>query len=499
VATLVALADIAHGNVLITGSYGANLDTFNRTVVSGVGSDQLGQAWTAAGGTTNDFGVPGNGTMVIHVSAVGSTRQVRSANTYTDMDARTTFASDKLATGAYQGYAHMMRWFDANNYYFAEVRFFPDQTVDVAIVQRLGSIETDLVALDAGIVHVANQYYELHTQIAGNVLRASAWVPGNGNVEPPWTAQAPVTALAGNKIWGVRGVLAGGNTNTLPVTFTVMNLQAVEILGAGGAVLLRQTPDGTQTQVRGTPVNVVDGTLVAWDDEAPQGVPVFYVTGTQLLAGLTVTGTATSNTVTITGTGDVGWLKDPTQPALDIQLDFPQRSEGPCDTDLGVTLSTLGDDAFPDADGEFPAVNRARPRVITMTRKASQSQAVFISQQQADFTRVRQLLATGRTTLWQLPTTYGWALDTYGSDYVHVRDATSARMPSQDMRHTQREWSLPYALVDPPPNLPYLLTGSNGIGGGRATWDQMKVSGLTYAALKATNKTYAQLAQGQGY
>lgn len=259
--------------------------------------------------------------------------------------------------------------------------------------------------------------------------------------------------------------------------------------------LVRVTPDGTQTPVRNSPIYLSGNQGVFWDDEAPLNTSVFYIT-----ANVCVTGIGTSSSVSVTGTGgEIGWLKDPLIPANDVPLSFTLHPNQLCSTVSGVGIVGFGDPTRPDADGEFDIINSKYPIITSMKRRSQRLDLTFVSLAHADILRVENILDSGRVLLLQVPTTYGWGLASYGSEYVHVKDVIIGRPSLQDFRHQQRVWTLPVTLTLAPADTGDGQTGSNGIGVGHSTYAAMKASGLTYAQLNATGKTYIQLAQGQGY
>lgn len=260
--------------------------------------------------------------------------------------------------------------------------------------------------------------------------------------------------------------------------------------------LYRVTPDGVQTPVRGSPLYVSRGTAIFWDDEAPLNTVIYYITSSAC-----VTGTAQSSTVTIVGSGgEIGWLKDPLRPDLDVKLNFSLRASRTCLTSAtGVGLSFFGDELYDDRDGEFPVIGFGRPVTIAQVRGYIESTLRLTSLSPTDMQNLRNIIASGRILFLQVPTDYGWAIDKYGSDYIHVRDVTMKRPTLPNQKHDERTWDMPFAVTNAPPNTPTGLVGGNGIGVGRSTYQDMKDSGLTYLQLKNTNKTYLQLAQGQGY
>lgn len=240
-----------------------------------------------------------------------------------------------------------------------------------------------------------------------------------------------------------------------------------------GVTLTRTTPDGTVTAVRGSPAVLSAGYAVFWDDEAPIGVALTY-TATGSPGSVVLTASAT-----ITGTGVTlaGYLKDPLQPTLDVPLGNVVALRG-CDATTGVGVLSFDDDGYENASGIFDVVDYAKPRHIAQARKSQRGRIRLLTEQHTDIQRLRAILASGRTLFMQLPTTLGWALDTYGSDYIAVEDVLSARIGSADMRHTQRMWDIPFRVVDRPVDLLSGQLGGSLVGVDGATWGDLRDSGL---------------------
>jgi hypothetical protein len=211
------------------------------------------------------------------------------------------------------------------------------------------------------------------------------------------------------------------------------------------------------------------------------------------------TDTLVSSPVTITGTGGlIGWIKDPVKPTNDIKLTFNIRSEG-CIQTSGVGLVSFGDETYGDNDGSYSIINATRPIIVSQVRDDAIGSLVLTTITMADYKLLKTILASGRNLLLQLPpTTYNFAPEVYNCDWLHIGDAKPTRPALAVQSHNERSWALPYTLARPSAGIT-LLTGSNGVGVGRANWQTMKASGLTWAQLTATGKTITQLAQGQGY
>lgn len=202
-------------------------DTFTRTVSSGWGSADTGQAWSTSGGSASDYST--NGTQGLHsVTSVNVSRYTLVTAPSTDVDLRVEVATDALATGGPQ-YTHLVaRHADVNNNYLARAAFNTDQTVTLVIQRRVGGTQTDLVSLTVPGTHAAGTFFVLRFQVQGAVLRAKVWPLAE--VEPgPWQVTATDSVHSAPGSVGVRSVLSSANTNTLPVNYSYDNFQLVNV------------------------------------------------------------------------------------------------------------------------------------------------------------------------------------------------------------------------------------------------------------------------------
>jgi hypothetical protein len=196
----------------------AVLDTFTRTVANGWGTADTGQTWTTSGGSAADYST--QGTDGVHsLGAINSNRFTLVPSPTADVDLQMDVATSALATGGPQ-YTHLIaRATDVNNHYNARIAFNADQSLTLVLEKRVGGAQTDLATVPIPGTHAAGVFFTLRFQVQGATLRAKAWP--RGQVEPPiWQATATDTSQTAAGSIGVRSILDGANTNTLPVTFT---------------------------------------------------------------------------------------------------------------------------------------------------------------------------------------------------------------------------------------------------------------------------------------
>jgi hypothetical protein len=287
-------------------------------------------------------------------------------------------------------------------------------------------------------------------------------------------------------LWVVGFAVTGTANYSLTVTGT-----------PGEMNLYRQTPDGVQTEVRGSPSALSDGQAVFYDTELPLDTPVTYVATSPYVTG----GPFVSNSVTVTGTGD-GWLGDPVQPTLDVQLVDDVVGDSNCDTQSVLVLSTLGDDELFSSGGAlYDVTDKARPRAVARQRKSSKTQMIVIAKSLAAVESLKTLLQSGRVlTLRLRPSrSLGWAVPTYGVDTIAVGDVHVLRVNTEDRSRVPRGIELDVTVATPQADVHEDLWMGNNIGTTGNTVADLAASGLTCSTLAATGNTNLDTAQGDNF
>lgn len=207
--------DLTVGGEVVTATAGSSdvVDAFGRTVSSGWGNADTGQAWTSSG-NPSDFSVSsGSGRHLL--GTVGASRWSTVPQGIADWDVSVTVSTTALAVGASQFVAIGARFVDTQNTYLARLEFTTTATVALTIRKRVGGVETQLNGgTIGGLTHTAGGQFHLRFQGRATALRAKVWV---GGVEPPaWLAVAVDTSFTAAGQVGMRSILNTGNTNTSP-------------------------------------------------------------------------------------------------------------------------------------------------------------------------------------------------------------------------------------------------------------------------------------------
>lgn len=488
-ATVTATVDQTYGAVLLVGDTTVTLDTFSRTVTGGWGNADTGQPWTTVGGTLAVDYTVGSGVGNHSLASVNLSRKTVLAGLtpMQNQDVAVQVTVPAVATGAPLDGGILLHFVDLLNYYIVELSFGLTGVLTLRISTDFGGVVTLGLATYAMGAYTATSQWNIRARITGTTIQGKAWAAGG--VEPTaWLVSYTDATLTTPATVGLRSMAETGNTNTTPV----FKYDQFLTPGDASVAVNRVTPDGVSTPVRGTPILSSGNSIVLWDDEAPLNTVLTYTM-------TTFESVISTSSVSITGTGgEIGFIKDPLNPALDIPLVFFPKTDS-CRVTPGIGLLGLDAEVFGDNAGEYSRIANAKPIVLPQIRDDATSTIHLISITAANYVTLKTMLASGNILLIQLPVAYGWAVDRYGSDYVHIKDATVKRPTSASFKKQEREWVLPYSLTGAPTNVATGTTGDTTNGVARSTYTTMKASGLTYAALKATGKTYAQLAQGQGY
>jgi hypothetical protein len=210
-------------------------DSFTRTVSSGWGSTDTGQAWTTAGGTASDYST--NGTTGRIVMSAAGDRLVyltpAQLSQYAQDVAVTWSMSASSVTGAVILPCQLMlRVTDTSNYMAIRCTVDTSQAITMTLLSVVAGTETSIVSEVTGYTYTAGSSWRMRGLVEGQSYRAKIW-PAN-QLEPyDWSWSSTLTTATGvsRSIYndnragaGIRVSIAGGNTNT-PVTFTYDNFE----------------------------------------------------------------------------------------------------------------------------------------------------------------------------------------------------------------------------------------------------------------------------------
>lgn len=493
--TLVATADPTTGTIRVDVEQTQVRDLFTRVVANGWGNATTGQAWTTVGGVAGDYAV--NGTQGTHTfSATNSPRRTRTAAVVdADMGVQAQCTIAVLALTAPIEPGVFVRYTDSSNHYFVNVSLAPGGVATMNLSRVVLGVTSTISSVVLGQTHAAGATWLMKLEVCGHTLRAKAW--RSTVTEPGWLSEVTDFNLVTGTNIGCRSVLATGNTNGSTV-FAYDNLVAYV---SQPIRLWRVLPDGTKTEVRGSPgfteaptAAAATATATFYDNEAPFDVNVFY----ELTSACSLIVEATSNTVNLASGGD-GWLRDPVDPTRNLRIVMDDFFDECVDEDV-IVFSGLSGRNYENASGIYDVVDDRRPVTVSQTRKNYGSVLTLTSYSLDDIDGIEDILDPGRILLLSLPIVYGFGHRSSGTDYITIYDVDQ-NLIGADQQVSARVWSLPFRLSYAPPDTDEGGTGGNGIGGSNATYDALAASalGLTYNSLTASGETYNQVAQGVGY
>ncbi len=212
-------------DVTVTAPVNWATDAFSRNLTGGLGSADLGGAWSVTGGAAN-FSVS-SGAAKLKIPTAGSTLTgslpaVSATNTDTSMEV----VLDKAQTGGGTYVKLPGRKVSGNTMYNGRLRFMPDGTVNLAIQKNVTGTETTLKSVVMpGVTYSAGDTMNIRfmaTGTAPTTLKVKAWKAGTA--EPDW-ALTTTDSQAGLQVAGSVGVevyLSGTATNA-PMTVSIDN------------------------------------------------------------------------------------------------------------------------------------------------------------------------------------------------------------------------------------------------------------------------------------
>jgi hypothetical protein len=205
----------------VTACTGVAEDAFGRTVASGWGTADSGQAWVTEGGAAADYAVSsGTGRHVISVRGIFQHTYVPVA--VADVDLAVDFKLPSVPVGDSCYIYVMLRYTDTTHFYFARAQILPGGSISLSLRKRNGS-ETLLTSVSPGITLAAGTWYRLRVAMTGSTLTGKVWL--QSSPEPAaWQLTAVDTDLVGAGSVGVRTFLGPSTTNALPYTVEFDNL-----------------------------------------------------------------------------------------------------------------------------------------------------------------------------------------------------------------------------------------------------------------------------------
>jgi PKD repeat protein len=208
-------------------------DTFNRTVAGGLGSADVGGAWTRVGGVAADLSVaPGAASFLMPSPSVQDSAYLASVSKTTS-EVDTTFTDNNTSTGTAGVYVYIDgRRVSTNNEYDARIRLTPAGGVAVELTKYAGSATATAISSEvtlAGVTFTPGTRINVRFQVSGTsptTLKVKVWAAASP--EPAaWTITATDTSsgLQAAGAVGLTTYLSGSTTNA-PTTVKFSNFSA---------------------------------------------------------------------------------------------------------------------------------------------------------------------------------------------------------------------------------------------------------------------------------
>jgi acyl dehydratase len=192
------------------------VDQFGRTVASGWGTADTGQAWTVTG-TASDFSVS-TGQGRIAPSATDSSRHALAVMTANDVDVMCDVSVAQIPTGSDELAFVAARSNAAATARYRVLLAFATAGTLTATLQRVsGGSATSLGTLFSGAPFTAGVPWRVRLQCIGSTIRAKVWLVGTA--EPGSWTSATDTVVTDGGFAGCQVYRNVGNTSADPMVF----------------------------------------------------------------------------------------------------------------------------------------------------------------------------------------------------------------------------------------------------------------------------------------
>lgn len=199
-------------------------DTFERTVASGWGSADTGQAWAGSGGAAADYAVGGGVGTQTHTAAGAVRRDVITPGPV-DTDQQIDFMIPVMPLTDVLSVSLLARFTDATHFYRVRAAVQPSGQVWVSLLVANGTETLLSTVYVEPFSFVAGAWFTMRFQVTGSRLRAKVWPVGIPETTT-WDITVTDTALAAAGSTGVQSITGAASANTFPVTFSLDNYRA---------------------------------------------------------------------------------------------------------------------------------------------------------------------------------------------------------------------------------------------------------------------------------
>jgi PKD repeat protein len=197
-------------------------DAFDRSASGGLGTADLGGAWTVTAGSSRQS--VADGVAILTVNKGNNTGSYLGGVAATAVDVRTTVSLSALPTGGSGALVYLTGRRVGTSLYSGRVQVLPSGAVAVALVRDVGGVETVLGSADlSGIGYTAGVPLELRLRVTGTgttSLEFSVWQAGAALPATPTLVRTDSTAeLQAPGAIGIAAYLSGSATAPIDVRF----------------------------------------------------------------------------------------------------------------------------------------------------------------------------------------------------------------------------------------------------------------------------------------
>jgi PKD repeat protein len=206
-------------------------DPFNRTVTGGLGTADVGGAWTASAGGTRQSVTPGRAEMQL-TAANQNTGSYLGGVAQTSADIRTTVTATTAPTGSGTYVYVSGRRVNGVGEYRVRIRLLANGTVGLALSRLTGTTEAfpNGEVIVPGVTYTPGTALNVHVQVFGTgttTIRATVWTTGT---EPTTWQLSRTDTTAGLQANGGIGLAVhrpSDSTATTAVRFSTLTVTAV--------------------------------------------------------------------------------------------------------------------------------------------------------------------------------------------------------------------------------------------------------------------------------
>ncbi|MFJ3597893.1 hypothetical protein ACIPRU_15420 [Streptomyces sp. NPDC090126] len=251
--------DVAVGGEVatVTALTGLAEDRYDRTVASGWGSADTGQAWIVTGGSASDRAVAGGAGSISLPSSPGTWRIQRLGESLGDCEMLARLSTRQVHTGASLDFCLMMRWVSDTDFYVARASFTTSGTVQMRIYTNDDSTIGSTVTTPW--TYTGGQQFYLRARVDGQRIRGRIW-PVSEQEPATWDIDGVATTTPNAS--GDVGVLVFGGSSLSSASPTV-DVHDVAVVNPQVMTVTRSVNGIVKGHSAGAEVRLAEPTIVA--------------------------------------------------------------------------------------------------------------------------------------------------------------------------------------------------------------------------------------------